>query len=227
MEKQGIAGFWLSPQQNYVWSLQQEGTDAPYIAAAFVLLEGPLQPEKLLGALRGVVSRHEILRTVFHRRPGMKVPFQVILEATEPAWESLDLGGLDEAAQQNELEAVFRREQAYPFNLQDGPVLHATLANLGKESAALILSIPAVCGDSQSLQNLAREISLIYAGAQKQSTNERLRYVQFAQWQNDLLESDDENAQEGRNFWSKQSARDLLVTALPQETKRSGTAGFR
>ena len=86
MEKQSTAGFWLSPQQKYVWSLQQQGVEMPYRSTGLVSINGPLQPDKLRLALRDVVSRHEMLRTVFQRQPGMKIPFQVILEACEPAW---------------------------------------------------------------------------------------------------------------------------------------------
>ena len=45
-----------------------------------VSVKGKLDASKLRDAIREVVGRHEILRTVFHRHTGVKVPFQVILE---------------------------------------------------------------------------------------------------------------------------------------------------
>ena len=226
MEKQSTAGFWLSPSQKYVWSLQPDAAGTPFRAATLVLIEGPLEQERLLQALREVVSRHEILRTIFHRQPGMKVPFQVVLDSGEPCLETIVLSSVDENAQQRSVEDLFRREQTRNLNLENDPVLQATLAKLDRDRFVLALSLPIVCGDARSLQNLAREVGLVYAGRQAQLDHEPLRYVQFAQWQNDLLESSDENAQNGKGFWNKQRNFNLPVLTFPLEIKQDAKANF-
>src|SRR6476661_5364195 len=162
MENQATAGFWLSPQQNHVWSLQQR-TDVSFGIACFVRILGSLNQDKLHDALRSVIIRHEALRTVFRRRPGMKFPFQVILEDGEPAWEILDLSGLSSTVQDSRLQDLFRLQQNRHFELEEGPLLHATLVKLGPQCTALIVSMPALLGDSRSLQNLIREVGLTYA----------------------------------------------------------------
>ena len=227
MEKQGTAGFWLSPQQKYVWSLQLQGVEMPYRSTCLVSINGPVQPDKLRLALRDVVSRHEMLRTVFQREPGMKVPFQVILEACEPAWTTVDLNALDEGRQQTRFNELLHQEQGRSFNFDQGPLLHASLLDFGRDHFTLVLSLPALCCDVQSLSILVREIGESYADQRKEPEEDQLRYVQFAQWQNDLLESSDEPALEGKKFWSKKGLSEIPVLTLPLEAKRNDATGLQ
>src|SRR5438552_10326810 len=181
MEKQATAGFWLSPQQKYVWSLQQQGVEMPYRSTCRVSINGPVQPDKLRLSLRDVVSRHEMLRTVFHRQPGMKVPFQVILEACEPAWNMVDLSTLDEGRQQIQFNELLHEEQSRNFNFEQGPLLYASLLDFGQDHFTLVLSLPALCCNMQSLSILVREISKSYADQRKEPVKNQLHYVQFTQ----------------------------------------------
>ena len=88
---------------------------SPFWAECELLVEGPLDAAKLQEAVGVVVTRHEILRTVFHRQTGLKLPFQVILESPDFAWQSVDLTGLDEAAQG---EKIRRTRQPSPNRIR-------------------------------------------------------------------------------------------------------------
>src|SRR6516164_10448034 len=112
MSNPTVAGFRLSVQQNRTWS-QQLGHPPPSLWAECELaLEGPLDPARLKDSIRHAVSRHEILRTVFHRQTGVKVPFQVILDSPEFGWTEADLGGLDEQAQRSRIRELVNSGQA-------------------------------------------------------------------------------------------------------------------
>ena len=52
---------------------------------------------------------------------------------------------------------------------------------------------------------------------------EPLRYVQFAQWQKDLVEGDDETAINGREFWKKNAD---VATALPLPNELKAQESF-
>ena len=56
-------------------------------------------------------------------------------------------------------------------------------------------------------------------GRATESGEEPLRYVQFAQWQNDLIEGDDENSVKGKEFW--ESIGEAPGLTLPNELKGS------
>src|SRR5664279_4198142 len=113
------AGFRLSTQQERLWS-QRVGEAAPFWAECELRVDGTLDAAKLQEVIRGVVQRHEILRTVFHRQTGLKLPFQVILDAPEFAWQVVDLTGLDEAAQIERVRALVRNRES-AIDLEHGP----------------------------------------------------------------------------------------------------------
>lgn len=182
--------FWPSPQQNLIWS--QNG--AAWNAVALVFLEDTAHEERLRAALEQLTTRHEVLRTVFRASAGMKVPFQVVLDSAPPAWE----------IRTGDPEEIFRDELNRPFDLENGPVVRVSLAG-----NALILTLPALLSDGESLGVLVRELKELYDGLDLAPAG--LSYAQFAQWQSDLLESDDENAQSAKAFWARQTPGPLSL----------------
>src|SRR6266568_1686435 len=191
-----IAGFRLSAQQERAWTHQQGGS--AFAAHCSVLLEGPLQPSKLQLALHQLVQRQEILRTVFHRQPGLKLPFQVIQEKGGIEWETEIFHDLDESAQRERIQN-FRDPSA--FNFEKGPVLRALLAVHSPEKHTLFLHLPALSADTRSLQNLVTELGTAYAAALENQTlsDDVMQYADVVQWQTELLQSEDTRA--GREFW--------------------------
>ena len=116
-----LQGFRLSPQQRSLWRLQQQG--GSYNAAAAFHLRGVLDEPALMDAVSRVIDRHEILRTSFHRMPGMKTPFQVINLSLDPAWSRQDLSHLASDEREDYLEVFFGNESRAVFDLERGPVL--------------------------------------------------------------------------------------------------------
>ena len=190
-----VAGFRLSTQQERLYS-QQEGA-SPYWAECELLVEGPLDLAKLEEAVRKVVTRHEILRTVFPRQAGLKLPFQVIQDDAAFSWQSRDLTGLDEAAQEAKIGELVRRHQT-GFDLEKGPVLQFVLASLAPQKHVVTLNLPALCTDLRGLQNLVNEIELMYAES-FDTTDDVMQYADVAEWQQELLASEDTKA--GRDYW--------------------------
>src|SRR5271157_3690488 len=221
MENPGTAGFWLSPQQKQVWTLQQKG--CAYRSTCLVLIEGTLPVDHLGRALHHLIARHEILRTIYLRQPGMKFPFQVVLDSADPSLEVVDLSGLSDSEQKEQLEGLFQKEQVQSVGPEHGPVLAAKFAHLGPNRSALILSLPALAADRRSLVVLTRELAQLATETATDGGEEPLRYVQFAQWQKDLVEGDDETANNGREFWKKNAD---VATALPLPNELKAQQAF-
>jgi len=216
-----IEGFHLSPQQRYLWSLQQAANSGTYQVTSTVLINGDLRAEILQRALTEVVKRHEILRTTFQRPPGIKTPFQVISEAPHFSWHLSDLTNVDQERLQNTLENSFAAERSKPFDLERGPMLRASLNRLSAEHHMLLISLPALCCDSATVMNLIIELERAYAlildgGA---FPEEPLQYADFAEWHNELLQSSDEHAERGRNYW-RELKGGLSPLILPLEKQR-------
>src|SRR6476620_1474415 len=113
---QTINGFRLSPQQKYLWLLQQ---DSPaYRAQCAILSEGNLQANVLTEALQKVSDRHEIIRTSFQRKAGLKIPIQVISEHSSVSWNWVNLRDVTPQEQEAKLEEIFQHEKSALFNFE-------------------------------------------------------------------------------------------------------------
>jgi amino acid adenylation domain-containing protein len=232
-----IEGYRLSPQQKRLWTIQ-EGNDV-YRATCRLHLEGALQPERLKAALLEVINRHEILRTTLRRVPGIKVPLQVVTEAGQLAWETLDLRERVREEQEAALAGHFQEIGRLPFDYEQGPLLRSMLASLSASQHALLLCLPALYADTWTLRNLTQEIAAAYAastdgstrsvsGAERSrrssDTDEVVQYVQFSEWQNELLEG--EEAEQGKTYWREQDFSALDGLSLPYEIKLADRPPF-
>ncbi|MBE9120376.1 amino acid adenylation domain-containing protein [Tychonema sp. LEGE 07199] len=214
---QTINGFRLSPQQKYLWLLQQ---DSPaYRIQSAISIEGSLQTDNLKKALEKVSKRHEIIRTSFQRRPGLKIPIQVISEHSFVSWNWVNLSEVTPQEQQAKLEDIFQQEKNALFNFEGNPVWRLSLITLSSERHILLVSLPALCADSRTLKNLVRELSQCYAASLhgEELSDEVVQYVQFSEWQNELLE--DEEVAEGKEYWTRQDLSALASLRLPFENR--------
>src|SRR5215472_10108508 len=218
MQSQVSAGFWLSPQQKHVWTLQQDGKALR--AVCVVELPAGVSEANVATALDAVVSRHEVLGTIYVRQPGMKFPFQAVSYDAKASLQTVDLSGISEHDQTAKLAEIVQEQQRTQIAPKQPPVLSATLVILVPNQHTVVLSLPAMAADFASLEVIARELSEIASGTAPSLAEEELRYVQFAQWQNDLIQGDDENSVKGREFWA--NLPESAPVTLPLESKQPG-----
>lgn len=224
MQDSVTEGFRLSPQQERLWPIQQDNT--AYRAQCGILLEGELNTDALREALQKVISRHEILRTIYHRQSGLSIPFQVITENDAPDWSERDLAGKDSSQQESEIEKIFRQDKQKLFDLERAPLLHSILARLSEQQHILIVSLPALCADVWTLRNLVDEIGNTYAACLRDVdlSDEPMQYVDFSEWQNELLEGEEANA--GRAYWVKHGLNSIPDVRLPFQLKSDSEEMF-
>jgi amino acid adenylation domain-containing protein len=196
MSDQTVAGFRLSIQQDRTWS-QHTCEVWPYWAECELAVKGRLDEAKLREAIRLVVTRHEILRTVFHRHAGVKAPFQVILDSPEFGWRTADLSGIDAAKRADEYWKLSADRNA-AFDIQKLPALRVLLTKVASDEHIVVLSLTALTADLRTLEVLSREIIREYAGTGN-ATEETMQYADVAEWQQELLASEESKA--GRDYW--------------------------
>jgi len=198
---QHIQGFRLSPQQRRAWSLASSDTTSGR-AQATAVLEGALDVARLEEAIVAVVERNEILRTSFHRLPGMQFPLQVIEASFRPTLTvlSADAGAPD--------------AWTAPIAAGATPSLAVTLRPLAADRHELVISASVLCADAAGLERAIRAIADAYAG-EGDEADDALQYAVVSDWLNETLESDD--AEAGKRFWQGQltepSASASLVSA--------------
>ncbi len=220
-----IEGFRLSPQQARLWMLQQDVRSAPYTARCSISIEGALDAQLLEAALNQVVQRHEILRTTFHRLPAMMLPLQVIAGDGRLVIRTQDYSGWAEEEQNAGLELLEREADQTPFDLERGPLARAHLIKLAPDRHLLLLLLSALCADRASLENLAREIGFCYAAYLNgdELPAAPAQYADLAEWQNELLESEETEA--GREYWRRRDLSSLLRIKAPFENRRGDGEG--
>lgn len=209
-----LEGFRLSPQQRRVWQLAKDSR--AFRVQALVILDGPperIAPEAVLAALAAVVARTEILRTTYRRSPGVRFPLQVVAADLPPFWQVGPEGA--------DLDVLYAKQLARPFDLERGPVVHATYVPLSPGRAGLIVALPAIAGDAQTLDQLLDQMVAGLAHSDSgESVEEPVQYAQVSEWANELLASEESRA--GREHFRAQDLSPLFSLALPLESREAG-----
>src|SRR5579863_4115871 len=216
MQSPMSAGYELSPQQKLFFERGRESATA----GLAILLEGPVDAGKVRGALQQLVDRHEILRTCFQRRTGMKFPFQLVQETALLSWEELDLVAMAPAAQRLRIQELLGDSSR--IDIERGPVLVARLATLGAGKHALLLTCSALCVDDASLNRFFSDFSAIYAGTAL--AEDVLQYADYSEWQHETLHKDDNEAKQAARFWQQLKIESIPALSLPFEHKAASSA---
>src|SRR5207248_1694046 len=202
------AAFKLSSQQERAWRQHEAGVSA--FAQCLIAMDGDVNVDRLKSILRQLIAKYEILRTVFRRQTGVKLPFQVIQETAELRFKQLS---------SNDIDAILIRERESGWDMENGPSLRALLISTSA-GTRLALTLPAFCADASTLKGLFLELAAVYGG-QTADAGEIVQYADLVEWQNEMLASDE--TKPGREFW-----RDLCRNAdfaalslvnLPLETQ--------
>ncbi|HEV2961301.1 MAG TPA: AMP-binding protein, partial [Candidatus Angelobacter sp.] len=94
-----LSGYQLSPHQERLYRLGRNDTISAFRAQCTVQLRGAFSRSRLEAALHTVVRRHEILRTSFHRVPGVSFPVQVIADSISGSSLSIQFDSTPDQAQ--------------------------------------------------------------------------------------------------------------------------------
>jgi amino acid adenylation domain-containing protein len=206
-------GFRLSPQQRRLWLSQPDRATAS--AQCALRIEGPLKVDVLNQAIRATVGRHDILRATFHHNPSVRLPIQIVSNEANFYWRKLDF----ERANKTDLDSLLAAESSQGSGLGDWPVLQATLATTSERERVLLLSLPLLCADAISLNNLTGEVIETYSAALRgeELPGEVTQYIQFSEWRHELLEND--NGAEGKSFFRRNATAVVAAPALPFEKR--------
>ena len=181
----------LSAGQRRLWFVAQlEGPSPVYNSSVAVRLEGDLDPAVLEAALGDVLTRHEVLRTVFPADGGD--PYQHALDLAELGW-SLPV---TDAAAEDELARLVQETASAPFDLTAEIPVRFRLLAAGPGVHVLVVVMHHIANDGWSTVVLARDISVAYAarlqGREPEWAPLPVQYADYAIWQRELLGSEDD-----------------------------------
>ncbi|MCP4659061.1 MAG: AMP-binding protein, partial [bacterium] len=210
----------LSFSQLRLWFLEQfePGTVAFHMPEA-VRLTGPLDVVALRRSLRGIVSRHESLRTTFGAVEGR--PVQVI--APEPRIELavVDLRALPREERERQAEGLALVAARTCFDLERGPLVRTVLLRLDEAEHIFLITFHHLVFDRWSMGVFLGEMAALYkafsSGADARTGPSPLpeltiQYVDFAHWQRRWLEGEVREAL--LDHWRRQLADGPEILAL-------------
>ncbi|MFI2710538.1 amino acid adenylation domain-containing protein [Micromonospora sp. NPDC018662] len=218
----------MSPAQHRMWLLREvEGRAPTYNMPVALRITGDLDPAALRAAIRDVLARHEILRTVYRHgadgpRPELLTPDRALppVTATDTTEQALP-AALTAAARE-------------PFDLDAGAPVRVHLFTLDSGDHVLLLLLHHIAGDGWSLRPLLHDLSTAYA-ARRAGRPPRLaplpvQYSDFAVWQRDLLGAETDPASltsRQLDYWSRSLADLPDQLDLPFDRPRPPIARHR
>jgi len=200
----------LSFAQQRLWFLEQlETTGATYHISTKLHLQGNLQFTALQQSLDKIVERHEILRTRFVTHAGQP---QVVIDPASPLdLAVINLQGVSQQQQLEQLQKLFALEAQTSFDLAQEPLLRIKIVRLSVEEAIALVTLHHIIADGSSSQIFLRELTELYQGfSQNQTLNLPqlpVQYVDYAHWQRQALQGEILSAQ--LDYWQQQ------LTPLP------------
>ncbi len=189
----GQKGFWFLEQLNRNSSVNN-------IPSA-LNFEGRLDINALEESLRQIIRRHEILQVHFKMQNGQ--PVQVPEADFKLPISIVDLTSLGDKGKEDKARQLISKEALLPFNLEQAPLLRATLLRMNEQRHILLLTLHHIIADAWSVGVFVQEIIARYTALVKQAPlaiNELpIQYFDFAAWQEEFLQS--KGVQKQLKFW--------------------------
>ncbi|PAM96239.1 hypothetical protein B4N84_02115 [Flavobacterium sp. IR1] len=207
----------LTDSQSRLWILSQlEGGSLAYNMPAAVTLKGKLDAEKFKESFKQLIDRHEILRTSFKTNEAGEIRQYIIpSEQTNFAITEKDFSA--SANVQSTIADYLEEIINTPFDLEQAPLLNASLIKTKEEEAVFFLCVHHIIGDGWSTALLITEVVKVYnaltQGLAVNLPELNMQYKDYAVWLKDALQQ--EKYQVSEAYWIAQFQGELPVLDLP------------
>ncbi|MCW3467113.1 non-ribosomal peptide synthase/polyketide synthase [Chitinophaga nivalis] len=201
----------LSFSQERLWFIDQLEGSVHYHMPVVLRLKGTINTAALEYAIRGVIARHEVLRTVIREQEGQG--YQHILTADN--WQ---LALTDKGDDVQETIAGFIQQ---PFDLSADYMLRAGVIALAEKEHLLMIVMHHIASDGWSMAIIVEELTALYTAYEHQQQPDLpplpIQYADYALWQRSYITG--EVLTQQQHYWRRQLA-DLEPLDLPLDYPR-------
>jgi len=233
----------LSFAQQRLWFIDRlEGASATHNIPHAYQLSGPLNIDALQQAIGEIVSRHEVLRTLFQEVAGK--PTQVIVPAETLSLPVIDLTTDLETTQQADTQATSQQDNKQampeaaltiaqdfahqPFKLSKEPPFRVKLLALTTTSHVLLVCMHHIASDGWSMGVFLKELSALYCDFSQGKTSSLpslpLQYAAFACQQRQHLQG--EVLAQQLTYWKNQLSAAPALIKLPTDYERPAEQSY-
>ncbi|WP_212004915.1 non-ribosomal peptide synthase/polyketide synthase [Chitinophaga sp. HK235] len=207
----------LSFSQERLWFIDRMEGSVHYHVPSVLRLKGTLDKEALSAALKTIVERHEVLRTVIEHED--EKAWQRVLSAD--SWKLQIISSTPIAGDEAVLQEYINRLINAPFDLQHDYMLRAHLIILPQDEYVLVVNLHHIASDAWSTSIIVRELVELYAAYTEHRTSslpaQELQYADYALWQREYLSG--EVLQEKLGYW-KNKLSGTATLQLPTDYPR-------
>ncbi|MGW5450480.1 amino acid adenylation domain-containing protein [Nocardia sp. NPDC003979] len=220
----------LSFAQQRMWFLNRfDPVSAVNNMPIAVRLSGALDVDALRAAVRDLVTRHEVLRTMYPQVDGAGQ--QLILPVSDP--RAVPEMACEQATEE-QVPGLVAETVGVGFDVSLAPPIRLRLLRLSAQEHVLICVVHHIAGDGVSMGPLTRDLMTAYvqrsAGSEPQLPPLRVQYADFTLWQRAVLGTEDDPESvlaQQIGYWRTQLAGLPDQLALPADRPRPSVATYR
>ncbi|UZO79163.1 amino acid adenylation domain-containing protein [Aquimarina sp. ERC-38] len=216
--KQESATSTLSYNQEQLWFIDELQGSAHFNMPILCKIKGTIDKDKLEMAIKDVLDRHQILRTII--KGDSHNILQSILLTNH--WNLIYSEIIDDNQKSITVANNIKQTIEKPFDLSNDYLLRAHLIKEGEEQYVLVIVVHHIAIDGQSIEILYNEIVACYNNHLKEKKNSLpkldIQYSDFAIWEKEYF-SNQENKQKALEYWKEQLI-EYTNLQLPLNKKR-------
>lgn len=220
----------LSHAQQSLWLTWRLDPASPaYNMAGALTIKGALDTVALKAALRALVQRHEILRTIYPSGQDGEPVQEILPTVPAVALCDVDLTAMTQDAMQLEARRLLGGFAAEPFSPESEAPFRAELYRLSDNEHILGLALHHIAGDGWSIGILINELFSLYeackAGRPPALPPMTIQFADYAVWQRARFDTGERDRQIA--YWRARLGAEHPPIALPFKQPRSAVADAR
>ncbi|MEK3902760.1 amino acid adenylation domain-containing protein [Paenibacillus sp. FSL R7-0179] len=221
----------VSSAQKRLFVIHQLDTaSTAYNMCAALLIDGPIDRNKMAEVFNQMIIRHESLRTSFELNEGQPVQRVHKNVHFELNYTELDAAMVSESAvavtnghqmvgKENQMETFYKwmvDPFIRPFDLSEASLFRSELIKITSKQHILLVDMHHIITDGMSVEVFVEEFSQLYAGNTLEPL--RIQYKDYAVWHNNFLKQ--ERMRQQGAFWIDQFGAEIPMLNMPTDYMR-------